>query len=147
VLATAALLAGACCGARDARAAEGFPRWQDFADVDVIEVVTTDPDGDLRETPVWFVLIDGDAWLRTNDSRWLANIERDPAFRVRVEGLEFEVGGQVVHDAAMIERIDAASLKKYGWQERLIHVFRMSPPDILRIVPRKAVAQPGAHTD
>jgi hypothetical protein len=35
----------------------------------------------------------------------------------------------------IVEAIDAASAEKYGWQERVIHPFRMVKPDILRILP------------
>ena len=59
--------------------------WEHVADVRVIQVVTTDEDADERTTKVWFVLIDGVSYLRTNDSRWLENIRRDPGVRPREE--------------------------------------------------------------
>jgi hypothetical protein len=62
--------------------------WEKYAHVGVIEIITVDPDGDVRETKVWFVTIDGAAYLRTSGSRWLANIERDPKVVIRIEDRE-----------------------------------------------------------
>ena len=56
----------------------GFPPWDKFADVDVIDIVTSDADGSVRETPLWFVMVDGAPYLRTSATRWLANIESLP---------------------------------------------------------------------
>ncbi len=61
-----------------APAAPDHPDWEALADVEVIEVLTHDEDGDLRETKVWFVLLDGEPYLRTSGSRWLENLRRDP---------------------------------------------------------------------
>src|SRR5262245_18651019 len=58
------------------RAAE--PDWKALADEDTIEIVTHDADGDVRETPVWVGVLDGVPYVRTTESRWLANIGRDP---------------------------------------------------------------------
>ena len=102
----------------------------------IIEIITVDPDGDLRDTKVWFVTIDDTAYLRTNGSRWLANIKRDPEVVIRIEGREFPQLAHVVPGEEIIERVDAASREKYGWQEALIHPFRIKPPDILRLSPR-----------
>jgi hypothetical protein len=45
-----------------------YPDWASLADAKVIEVVTRDADGDLRETKVWFVLVDDVPYLRTSRS-------------------------------------------------------------------------------
>lgn len=111
------------------------PNWDELADVPVIEVITHDADGELRETNVWFVRIDGATYLRTSRSRWLGNLRRDPNLVVRIEGREYPARAEEVTSPALIEAVDAASLEKYGWQERLIHVFRMRDPDILRLSP------------
>ena len=112
------------------------PDWEAIADVPVIEVLTTDADGDLRETKVWFVLIDGQPYLRTNASRWLENLRRDPSCVLRIEGSEYHARAEEVPGDAIVEAVDDASREKYGWQERTIHVFRMRTPQILRIQPR-----------
>jgi hypothetical protein len=110
--------------------------WEKYADVKVIEVVTVDPDGDLRETPVWFVLLEGAAYLRTSRSRWLENIRRDPKVVIRIEDEEFPLLAHAVEGEEIIGRVDTASREKYGWQEAMIHVFRLRTPDILKLSPR-----------
>ena len=109
-------------------------------DVDVVELITVDPDGDARKTKVWVVLIEGEAYLRTSDSRWLRNLRRIPLATLRVEGTDYPVIAEVLSDPSWVEKVDAASLEKYGWQERTIHVFRMSEPTIIRLQPSR---QPG----
>jgi hypothetical protein len=121
-----------------ATASAEYPDWQSLADVKLIDVVTRDPDGDLRETRVWFVLVEGVAYLRTNRSRWLDNLRRDPDLVLRIDGRDYEARAEEVSGDAIVEKVDRASAEKYGWQERMIHPFRMARPDILRILPRDA---------
>lgn len=112
----------------------GFPPWKQLAAVAVIDIVTADEDGSVRKTPVWFVLVEGAPYLRTSDSRWLANIVRGSDIRVFIEGLEYQVGAQVMEAEGILPKVDAASLAKYGWQERALFA-RFAPPDILKLVP------------
>ena len=114
-----------------------YPEWNRFSDVEVIDVLTVDEDGTLRETPVWFVLVNGEAYLRTSSSRWLENLRRDPNFRIEIEGRIYEAQAEEISDQGMVETVDIASQRKYGWQEYLINFFRMSSPQILRILPRE----------
>src|SRR5206468_11753248 len=44
--------------------------WQLFQDTSVIEILTHDEGGALRETSVWIVPLAGHGYVRTNDSRW-----------------------------------------------------------------------------
>ena len=90
--------------------------WEKYADVKVIEVVTVDPDGDVRQTPVWFVLLEGAAYLRTSRSRWLENIRRDPMVVIRIEYEELRLLAHAVEGEEIIQRVDTASREKYGWQ-------------------------------
>ena len=110
------------------------PDWEILGGEKVIEVITQDADGDVRETKVWFVLLDGEPYLRTNDSRWLENLRRDAVCRLRFEGGgEYEFRTDEVAGDEIVDRVDDASAEKYGWQESLIHPFRMSKPEILRL--------------
>jgi len=113
-----------------------YPDWNDVSDVKVIEVSTSDPDGAIRDTKVWFVLLGGEPYLRTNGSRWLANLRRDPEVTVRIEGREYEANAEEIPSETIIEKIDIAFQRKYGLQERLIGLFRLSRPDIVKLSPR-----------
>ncbi|MCH2186119.1 DUF2255 family protein [Myxococcota bacterium] len=113
-----------------------YPEWNDYVDVDVIEVITQDEDGGERETKVWFVLLGGEPYLRTSGSRWLANLRRDPDFKVRIEGTVYEARAEEIEGEAIVEKVDIASKRKYGFSDRVIGFFRSSRPDILRVLPR-----------
>jgi hypothetical protein len=114
-----------------------YPDWEQALDVKVIEVLTRDEDGDQRATKVWFVMLDGAPYLRTNGSKWLANLRRDPNLGLRIDDREYEARAEEIPGDDIVERVDRASVEKYGWQERFIHVFRMKKPDILRISSRR----------
>lgn len=107
--------------------------WAAVSDVGVIEIVTEDDDGDLRETKVWFVLIDGVSYLRTSGSRWLENIRRDPNLTLRIGDAEYAQVARDVATPSMIERVGDASREKYGWQDAFIGAFRTSDPEILEL--------------
>jgi hypothetical protein len=113
-----------------------YPDWNEYVDVKVIEVITQDEGGGERETKVWFVLLGGEPYLRTSGSRWLANLRRDPDFKVRIEGNLYEARAEEIEGEAIAEKVDIASKRKYGLSDRLIGLFRSRKPDILRISPR-----------
>jgi hypothetical protein len=113
-----------------------YPDWANVADEEVIEVITRDEDGDVRESKVWFVLVDGEPYLRTNGSRWLENLRREGDCSLRIRDVDYEARAVEVPGGEWIEAVDAASREKYGWQERMIHPFRMRPPEIIRLSPR-----------
>jgi hypothetical protein len=127
-----ALAVGAACVTPPARVGTHLD-WSAIADVGVIEIVTTDEDGDARRTSVWFVLVDGVSYLRTNDSRWLSNIRRDPSVKIVIDGTEYAQRAEEVKDAELIERIEAASHEKYGLQNSFIRFFRTSEPEVLKL--------------
>ena len=117
IIALVALLGTACATvpvseeALDWKAADS--RWS-------VHVVTVDPDGDERVTRVWLALVDGVGTIRTSDTRWQKNLERDPDFRMRVRGVDYPLRAVRVADGLEARKIDDAFLEKYGWQERLL---------------------------
>ena len=116
------------------RAAE--PDWEKLAAPDVVRVITVDPDGDVRETKVWIVAHAGGAWLRTNDSRWLANLRRDPNLELRSGDEVFELRAEEIEDSDQLEQVDAAMRAKYGWSDRVVSAFRFRTPNLLRLSAR-----------
>lgn len=121
--------------------------WEQLDDHAVVEVVTRDPDGDLRVTKVWVVRLEGDAYLRTSRSRWLENLRREPELTVRAGGCEFAARAEEVPGDAIVAAVDRASRDKYGWQERFIHAFRFRKPDILRLLPQSGAEEGAAAPD
>ncbi len=134
-LAFTALLLVSCQGpnAQPAKSHDGRLDWHAVANVQVIEILTVDEDGDRRETKVWFVLIDGIPYLRTSDSSWLDNIRRDPNVVIRIEGAGHAQVAREATTPGLIEQVDAASRAKYGWQDGFIRFFRVGDPQILEL--------------
>ena len=122
-----------CALAGTAAAAES---WSPFAEADVVHIVTHDADGAVRDTKVWLVVVDGDAYVRTNDSRWLANIRRGSPVALTLEGVVRPVSAEEQGDAAIRERVEAAYLAKYGRRQRILSALRISEPTVLRLRPK-----------
>ena len=131
-----ALCALVSCVAASAALAEPFD-WRPANEESVVEILTSDADGGLRETPVWIVVIDRSAYVRTNESKWLANIRRGCAVRLRVRDVESAVVAFEVNDAALAERVERAFKTKYGLTQRLMSLLRISEPTVLRLEPRE----------
>ena len=83
-------------------------------------VVTLDEDGDKRVTRIWIAIANGVPAIRTNERRWWKNLERDPAFHIRLDGVDYPVRAvEAVGEEDRI-RIDEAFADKYGGWETLM---------------------------
>ena len=107
--------------------------WAPFAGADVVRIVTQDEDGEERDTPVWIVVVDGAAYVRTNDSRWLANIRRGSAVSLRLDATTRAVSAEEVTDPAVTARVEASYKEKYGFVQRVMSLFRVREPTVLRL--------------
>lgn len=116
-----------------ATSAHAEPSWSPFAEADVVRIVTQDEAGTERDTPIWFVVVDGAGFVRTNDSRWLANIRRGSRVALRLDETERAVTSEEVSDAAVTGAVEEAFKEKYGWFQRLMSTFRMREPTVLRL--------------
>jgi hypothetical protein len=110
--------------------------WTPFAETDVVHVVTRDEDGAERDTKVWLVVADAFAYVRTNDSRWLANIRRGSPVALRVDAVERAVTAEEVADPAVCAAVEAAFKAKYGFMQRVMSAFRLREPTVLRLAPK-----------
>jgi hypothetical protein len=109
--------------------------WQPFAEADVVEIVTHDEDGALRETKVWIVVLDESGYVRTNDSRWLANIRRGSDVSLRVGELTQRIHASERAEPALREQVEGAFLEKYGTMQRIMSALRFSEPTVLELAP------------
>ena len=122
-----------------AGAAAAGSDWQPFAGADVVRVVTQDEDGRERDTKVWFVVVEGDGFVRTDDSRWLANIRRGSPVALRLEEeTERRVRAEEVADPALTAAVEEAFKAKYGFVQRVMSFFRVREPTVLRLRPRES---------
>jgi hypothetical protein len=57
---------------------------------------------------------------RTGDSRWWANLQRDPTIRIRLSGTDRIFHAEFVTEPSEKIRIDEVFLEKYGGWERVL---------------------------
>ncbi|MBW2416140.1 MAG: nitroreductase family deazaflavin-dependent oxidoreductase [Deltaproteobacteria bacterium] len=135
-LAATLLLLAACATVPVVEQPASALDWDAVANVEVIQILTSDADGDTRVTPVWFVRVAGATYLRTSGSRWLANLQRDPDVTVRVESVDHPQRAQVVEDPRIVDAVENASREKYGFQNTLVRLVRTGSIDVIRLDPR-----------
>ncbi len=134
VLSLAVALLG--CASIPLKPATTPPDWSALAGEDTIEVVTRDADGDIRETTIWLVVVDGVGTIRTGNTHWYENLLRDPALKVRMRGAEYPMRVEKVTDEDARKRINEAFRAKYGVQDRTVQLFRGVDLNMMRLMPR-----------
>lgn len=108
--------------------------WERFADVDTVEVISTDEDGGARLTTVWIVVLENQPYLRTSSTTWGDNVEREGRLRLRSDFGELEVRVERVLDADESERVVAAFREKYGTSDALLEWFRFGERRVFRLL-------------
>jgi hypothetical protein len=109
------------------------PDWEAVTDVDTVSVVTTNPDGTLRYTTVWLVVVGGRGYLRTGDTSWGTNVRRDPAVKLVIGEEEYPLRAEFVEGDDERALVMQAFAEKYGWTDTVIGWFRGDRPLILRL--------------
>jgi hypothetical protein len=127
-----ALVVAASIVALSAAAAEA-PDWSAAADLDTVSVATTLPDGTLRYTTVWLVVVGGRGYLRTGDTTWGANVVRDPNVKLKIGDQEFPLRVDFVEAEDERALVTAAFNEKYGFSDTVIGWFRGARPKIMRL--------------
>jgi hypothetical protein len=112
--------------------------WNALAEVGVPEIVTRNEDGSERVTKLWLVVVDGQGFVRTGETRWAKNIERSPDVELRALGEAHALRAVAVVDVPLRERVNAAFRTKYGWWDRVTHPFGARDSKIFRLEPREA---------
>jgi hypothetical protein len=112
------------------------PEWASLAEVDTVQVLTTNEDSRVRDTTVWLVVVDGDGYIRTGGTAWGDNAVRDPEIEVSIEGTKYPLRVHFVEDDGLRQRITDSFREKYGFADSLIGLFRGDRPKIMRLTPR-----------
>jgi hypothetical protein len=134
---TFASLAALALVLASAAAIAAEPDWEKVKDVGRIQIVTHDEDGDARETTIWLAVVDGQGFIRTGNSKWLANIHRNPSDVVlRIEGVEYPLRAEFIENDKLRERVTAAFHAKYGWVDSMAHLMRGGRPNIMHMISR-----------
>jgi len=117
-------------------AAADSPDWSAVADEETVYVITTDEDGEVRETKIWLLVLDDVGYIRTSRStRWGDNVEREAAIALRVDGTDYPLRAVFVEDEAERARIVAGFEAKYG-SNPILNWIRGDDPRIMRLDPR-----------
>jgi len=112
--------------------------WAPYREDWIVEIITLDPDGERRETKVWMVVLDDAGYVRTNDSRWLANIRRLSDILLRTRGEEQSFRAEVDDDQALYDRVEEAFKEKYGLMQKIMSAMRVGRPTVIRLTPQAA---------
>ncbi len=115
-----ACLMSLSCASASIPLAQGPADWASIEDAWSLHVVTLDPDGEERVTRIWIGVTDGKAAIRTGESRWWANLERDPRIRIRLSGTDYPFRAEFATALDDKIRIDEIFLEKYGRWERML---------------------------
>lgn len=97
--------------------------WNAVDSQDVVEILTTDSDGERRETPVWLAVVGERGYVCTNETRWYVNLQRDPQLELRAGDAVHALRAERIDDPVLRERVDAAFRAKYPWGRWVMELF------------------------
>ena len=129
----AALLAAALTLASAAGAVPPMD-WTQLADTQTVQVLSVDEDGGVRLTTVWIVVVDRNAYLRTSDTTWGDNVERNGSLKLRLPNGDKPLRAEKVLSAAEVERVVAAFREKYGTTDAVLEFVRFGERRVFRLV-------------
>ena len=82
-----------------------------------VDMVTSRRDGSLSRRPIWVVVVDGDAYVRSyrgESGAWYRRARTDGLATIGVDGRETEVGVEPVTDEETNRKVSDAFRAKYG---------------------------------
>jgi hypothetical protein len=110
------------------------PDWSKWADLQTVQVISTDEGGRTRTTTVWIVVVDGHAYLRTGRTIWGGNVEREGKLKLKGEPGEYQFRAEKITDPSLQEKVMAAFRAKYGFQDVISGVIRLGQHRIFRLL-------------
>ena len=113
--------------------------WSDYRDEQEIFAVLHGEDGKEREVKIWLVVLDDQAFVRTRNTSWRADLERDPKAALRIQGKDHPIRAIPVKDPALYDRVNEAYTEKYGITPHvLLSVMRpfLGPWNVYRVEER-----------
>jgi len=134
ILIAFALFAALGCATTAPPTADTGVDWAAVAEERVPTIVTQDEDGSERVTKLWLVTVDGEGVIRTGNTRWFRNIQRDPNLVFWVGGRAHPLRAELITDDSLRERASAAFREKYGFEDRL---FSSPDDNLIRLLPRE----------
>ena len=109
------------------------PNWTLLAQEQIPSVLTIDEDGDRRVTQVWIAALEGKPYLRTGDSKWFSNLQRDGNLDLRIGGSRYPCAVSVVTDSAKTQAVNAAFFAKYPKRSKMFQFLGVSTTNVLAL--------------
>ena len=110
------------------------PDWSKWADLQTVQVISTDEGGRARTTTVWIVVVDGQVYLRTGRTTWGGNVEREGKLKLKGEPGEYQFRAERITDPSLQEKVMAAFRAKYGFRDVISGVIRLGQHRIFRLL-------------
>ena len=110
------------------------PDWRKWADLQTVQVISTDEGGRARTTTVWIVVVDGQAYLRTGRTTWGGNVEREGKLKLKGKPGEYQFRAERITDPSLDEKVMAAFRAKYGFRDVISGVIRLGQHHIFRLL-------------
>ena len=118
------------CASNAESATQDWSRWSDLR---TVEVISTDEGGRTRTTTVWIVVVEGQAYLRTGNTIWGGNVEREGKLKLKGAPGEYQCRAERITDLSLQERVVAAFRAKYGFRDVISSVIRLGKSRIFRL--------------
>ena len=110
------------------------PDWSKWADLQTVQVISTDEGGRARTTTVWIVVVDGQAYLRTGRTTWGGNVERDGKLKLKGKPGQYQFRAERITDPSLQAKVMAAFRAKYGFSDVISSVIRLGQHRIFRLL-------------
>jgi hypothetical protein len=94
--------------------------WSNYKDEQEIFAVVHGEDGEPREVKIWLVVLDDQGFIRTRNTSWRGDLERDAKAALKIQGKEIPIRAIPVKDPELYNRVNEAYTAKYG---TMPHVF------------------------
>ena len=108
--------------------------WNAVAATGTPEIVTRTADGGEKVRKIWIVVMERQGYVRTGQSSWLADIQRDSNVVLRIDGAAYPLRAVPVVDRSLRDQINRSFREKYGVMDFLIHPFGAPGANILALV-------------
>ena len=91
---------------------------------ETVVLITSDAEGRPHETMLWVVEVEGTPYLRGGrEAGWLARLRREPNVELERAGHLGSWRASPAEDGAILRSVNEAMALKYGFADRMLHLF------------------------
>jgi hypothetical protein len=94
--------------------------WSEYKDEKEIFAIVHGQDGKAREVKIWIVVINDHGFIRTRNTSWREDLERDAKAALKIQDKEIPIRAIPVKDPELYNKVNEAYTAKYG---TMPHVF------------------------